>query len=299
MKITNKHGVPAPLVTLASRDFYSKGSSAYSTTELLQSPRIKHLRNQHRDRMETDVSDMLWSLLGSALHVVAERGETPGWSAEERLFLDINGTVISGQIDLQEYVDSDPAGDVVVYDYKFTSAWAVMNSKVEWEEQLNIYRYLVEKVKGRKVAGLKICAFIRDWSRHDVRDGYPPAQITVLDIPMWDMEITERFVHERLELHQSTNTDYEGVLPQCTDQDRWMSETVYAVKRQGRKTAIRVLKDVSEANQLAEKEKGYVEVRKGEPKRCTGNWCGVNEWCDQHRAYVAQAERERSHGEEA
>jgi len=299
MKITNRHGVPEPLMTLANRDFYSKGRSSYSVTELLMSPRIKHLRAQHDENIETDVSDMLWSLLGSALHVVAERGETPGWSAEERLFLDINGTVISGQIDLQEYVDSDPVGDVVVYDYKFTSVWAVMNSKIEWEEQLNIYRYLVEKVKGRKVAGLKICAFIRDWSRHDVRDGYPPAQITVLDIPIWDMEITERFVHERLHLHQSTNTDYEGVLPECTDQDRWMSETVYAVRKEGRKTAIRVFKDKTEADQLAQEKQGYVEVRKGEPKRCTGNWCGVNEWCDQHRAYVAQAERERSHGEEA
>lgn len=295
MKITNKHGVPEPLVTLVSRDFYSKGRSAYSATELLQSPRIKHLRAYHWDKMESDVSDMLWTLLGSALHVVAERGETPGWSAEERLYLDINGTVLSGQIDLQQFVGDD----VIVYDYKFTSVWAVMNSKVEWEEQLNIYRYLVEKVKGRRVQALRICAFIRDWSRHETREGYPAAQITVLEVPMWDMDTTEKFIHERLHLHQSTNVDYEGVLPQCTDQDRWMSETVYAVKREGRKSAIRVLKDLSEANQLAEKEKGYVEVRKGEPKRCTGNWCGVSNWCDQHRAYLAEIERQRPHGEEA
>jgi hypothetical protein len=296
MKITNHHGVPEPLVTLASRDFYSKGSSAYSATELLQSPRIKHLRMQHRDKMTTDVSDMLWTLLGSALHVVAERGETPGWSAEERLFLNIEGTTISGQIDLQHFVGDD----VVIYDYKFTSAWAVMNNKVEWEEQLNIYRYLVEKVKGRKVTGLMICAFVRDWSRHEsLRPGYPASQITVLDVPLWDIETTEKFLMERLHLHQSTNVDYEGVLPQCTDQDRWMSETIYAVKREGRKSAIRVFKELSEATQLAEKEKGYVETRKGEPRRCTGNWCGVNQWCDQYRAYVVEAERERSHGEEA
>lgn len=295
MKITNHHGVPEPLVTLASRDFYSKGSSAYSATELLQSPRIKHLRLQHRERMTSDISDMLWTLLGSALHVVAERGETPGWASEERLYLNINGTTISGQIDLQQYVGDE----VVIYDYKFTSAWSVMNNKVEWEEQLNIYRYLVEKVKNRKVQALRICAFIRDWSRHDVRDNYPAAQISVIDVPMWDIEVTEKFIHERLHLHQSTNTDYEGVLPQCSDQDRWMSETVYAVKREGRKSAIRVLKDLSEATQLAQKEKGYVETRKGEPRRCTGNWCGVNEWCDQHRAYLAQAECERSYGEEA
>lgn len=296
MKITNRLGVPEPLMTLANRDFYSKGRSAYSVTEVLMSPRIKHLRAQHDENIETDVSDMLWSMLGSALHVVAERGQTPGWSAEERLFLNIGGTTISGQIDLQQFVGDD----VVIYDYKFTSAWAVMNNKVEWEEQLNLYRHLVEKVKGRKVTGLKICAFIRDWSRHESsKEGYPPAQITVLDVPMWDIETAEKFLMERLHLHQSTNTDYEGVLPQCSDQDRWMSETIYAVRKEGRKTAIRVFKDLNEATQLATEKQGYVEVRKGEPRRCTGNWCGVNQWCDQHRAYLAQAECERSHGEEA
>lgn len=296
MKITNRHGVPEPLMTLANRDFYSKGRSSYSVTELLMSPRIKHLRAQHDENIETDVSDMLWSLLGSALHVVAERGETPGWSAEERLFLNIDGTTLSGQIDLQHFVGDD----VVIYDYKFTSAWAVMNNKIEWEEQLNLYRYLVEKVKGRKVVGLKICAFIRDWSRHETsKEGYPASQIAVIDVPIWDIDTADKFLMERLHLHQSTNTDYEGVLPQCTEQDRWMSETIYAVRKEGRKTAIRVFKDKTEADQLAQEKQGYVEVRKGEPKRCTGNWCGVNEWCDQYRAYVAQAERERSHGEEA
>ena len=71
----------------------------------------------------------------------------------------------------------------------------------------------------------------------------------------------------------------------CTDSERWMSEETYAVKREGRKTAIRVFKSIEEANTLAEKEKGYVETRLGEPKRCTGDYCGVSKHCDQHRLY--------------
>jgi hypothetical protein len=63
-----------------------------------------------------------------------------------------------------------------------------------------------------------------------------------------------------------------------------MSETTYAVKRDGRKTAIRVFKTIEEAKELAEKEKGYVETRLGEPKRCTGNYCGVAQCCDQYQA---------------
>ena len=62
-----------------------------------------------------------------------------------------------------------------------------------------------------------------------------------------------------------------------------MSETTYATKREGRKTAIRVFKTLEEATELAEKEKGYVETRKGEPKRCTGDFCGVSKWCKQYQ----------------
>ena len=291
MKVTNHHDVPAPLVTLASQEYYSKGASQYSVTELLSPPRVRRLREQYKDRLEQDVTDMMWQMLGSALHVVMERGIMPGWISEERLFTDVNGVTISGQIDLQE---ETPDG-VVLYDYKFTSAWAVMNDKVEWEEQLNLYGWLVQTVRRRRVTGLKICALIRDWSRHDVgKEGYPQRQIHVLDIPLWDYDTATKFVLERLEAHRESkvSADWGADLPACTPQERWQSETTYAVKREGRKTAIRVLKDLNEAQQLAEKEKGYVETRPGEPKRCTGNYCGVAAWCDQYRASLTEAERQ-------
>ena len=47
MKITNKYGVPDNLVTLASREYYTKGKSQYSVTELLSPPRVKRLREKH------------------------------------------------------------------------------------------------------------------------------------------------------------------------------------------------------------------------------------------------------------
>ena len=74
MKVTNKHNVPETLVSLATRDYYTKGRADYSVTEIISPPRIQRLRRKHNEEMEQDVSDMLWQLLGSALHVVAERG---------------------------------------------------------------------------------------------------------------------------------------------------------------------------------------------------------------------------------
>ena len=286
MKITNKYGVPAPLLTLASKEYYSKGASQYSVTELLSSPQIRRLQERFHDQMEQDVSDMLWAMLGSALHVVMERGETPGYVSEERLFAEVGGTTISGQIDLQEVT----AFGVTIIDYKFTSSWAVMQEeKKEWVEQLNLYKWLVETVKGQKVVGLKICAFIRDFSRHDTRENYPKAPITMVDIPVWDSAKTNAFVNSRLDAHQQSKVDrdFGDDLQPCTDEDRWMKETIYAVKKQGRKTAVRVFKTMEEAVELAKEKDHYVETRPGEPVRCTGNYCGVADYCDQFKRWKA------------
>ena len=281
MEITNKHNVPAPLVTLASKEYYSKGASSYSVTELMSPPKIKRLREQYNEQIKSDVADMLWSMLGSALHVVMERGETPGFLSEQRIFAEVNGVTVSGAIDLQQETDKG----VIIIDYKFTSAWAVMQDKEEWEQQLNVYKWLVESVKKKKVVGLQICALVRDFSRHETKPGYPNAPIHMVDIPMWDAVKAETYVKERLEMHREAKMaqDFGEELQDCTSEERWMSETKYAVKRDGRKTAIRVLDDEEEARILADKEKGYVEIRPGEPKRCTGNFCGVAQWCKQYQ----------------
>ena len=188
---------------------------------------------------------------------------------------------ISGAVDLQEHTEDG----IVIIDYKFVKAWSVMKSKQDWVTQLNIYKWLVETVKQEKVCGLKICAIIKDYAPHSTQEGYPEAEAVMIDIPMWDSVATETYVRQRLELHRTAKQaqEFGEELEPCTDEDRWMSETIYAVKREGRKTAIRVFKTIEEATELAEKEKGYVEERKGEPRRCIGDFCGVSKWCKQYQ----------------
>jgi hypothetical protein len=289
LKITNKHNVPETLVALASRDYYSKGRADYSVTEIISPPRIQRLRREHHENMEQDVSDMLWQLLGSALHVVAERGVADNHITEERIIADIGDVKLSGAIDIQRVTDEG----IIITDYKFTSAWALRQDKPEWEAQQNIYAWLVEKVKGKKVIGVQICALIRDWSRREasVKADYPQAPIQVLELPLWPLEKTEAYIKERIEAHRMSKVqaDWGDELPPCSDDDRWVRETKFAVKREGRKTAIRVFDTQHEADELAEKEKGYVEVRKGEAIRCTGNFCGVAQWCNQYQQSLKEA----------
>jgi hypothetical protein len=285
LKITNKHNVPETLLSLATRDYYSKGRADYSVTEVISPPRIQRLRRKHHETMEQDVSEMLWALLGSALHVVAERGQHPGYITEERLFVEVDGVTLSGAIDIQQNTDQGTH----IIDYKFTSVWAVRNEKPEWEAQLNCYAYLIRQAKGETVSATSICAMLRDWSRREaaVKADYPQSPIVMVSVPLWAPERAEEYVRERVRLHRDArvSADWGDELPLCSDEDRWQRPTMYAVKREGRKTALRVFSDEADAKALAEQEGAYVEVRPGEPVRCTGNFCGVNSWCSQYEEY--------------
>jgi len=284
MKITNKQNLPAPIVALVSRNYYSKGASQYSVTELMSPPKIRRLREQYDAEMEIDVTKMIASQLGTFMHGKLEAKECEGYTNEERIFTEVDGVVISGAIDLQQQVE----GGVVIIDYKFVKAWSVKQGKDDWTTQLNIYKWLVESVKRVPVKGLQICAIIKDFSPYDTSEGYPEAEAVMIDIPMWDSVTTEAYVRKRLEMHRNAKVNHEfgEELQACTDEERWMSETVFAVKREGRKSAIRLFKTIEEATELAEKEKGYVETRKGEPKRCTGDFCGVSKWCKQYQGEI-------------
>ena len=289
MKITNNQNLPAPVVALLTRNYYTKGESQYSVTEIMSPPKIRRLREQYDSEIEVDVTSLLATQFGTFMHAKLEAKEIEGYLNEERLFTLVDGVTISGAIDLQQ---TTPEG-VVIIDYKFVKAYSVMMNKIDWEIQLNIYKWLVETVKHTKVSGLKICAFVKDFAKFETsREGYPQAEAVMIDIPMWDSVRTETYVRNRLEAHRNAKVahDFGEALPLCTDEERWAKESTYAVKREGRKTAIRVFKTIEEATELAEKEKGYVETRKGEYTRCTGNYCGVAQWCDQYQGEQSEEE---------
>jgi len=131
------------------RPTYSKGKAHLSVTQLINSPKIVALTKKFDDEIEQDVSEMVWSIFGTAVHGVLEHGKDDNHRVEERLHAEVDGWKISGAIDLQII---NEAG-IDIRDYKTTSAWAVMNEKIEWEHQLNIYAWLVETVKKTPVTG--------------------------------------------------------------------------------------------------------------------------------------------------
>ena len=285
MKITNKFNLPDTIVNVLKRPTYTKGKANISATELLSPPRIVQLKREHWDDIEEDASSMVWSLFGSAIHTVLEHGKDDHHLVEERLHAQVDGWKISGAIDLQE-VEED---GIVISDYKTTGAWSVMNEKEDWHNQLNIYAWLVETVKGKPVKKLQIVAIIRDWAKRDtVKEGYPQAPIVVLDIPLWDYAKREEFIKSRVAEHSNAyfESETEGALPPCTPDDMWEKPTRWAIIKPGNVRAKSVHDKEEEAQHQLNQLKGYViEVRPGERSRCE-NYCSVSKFCSQYKDYL-------------
>jgi len=232
---------------------------------------------------------MVWSIFGSAVHNILEHGKDANHIVEQRLHKEYEGWHISGAIDLQVL---NPEG-IDVKDYKTTSAWAVMNEKIDWEVQLNIYAGLVEDVKEVPVTSVGIVAIIRDWNRRDAasREGYPEAPVKEIPIRLWPKEERENFISDRIALHSACEfaIETDGDLPDCTPNEMWEKQTTYAIKKIGHKRAFKVYENEQDAlDAVADMEKTYeIEVRKGERTRCI-NFCPVNTWCTQYKTYLKE-----------
>lgn len=278
MKITNKHGLPKVFENLARRDTYSKGHAQFSVTELISPPRIRVLQRAHDAVMERDVADMLWSMLGKTLHKVLENRATAGTIAEQRLYAEVDGVTVSGGIDLQVVAGNE----VDITDWKFTSTWAVMADKPEWEQQLNVYAYLA-LLNGRVPRDLMVTAILRDWSqaKAEREKDYPQVPILQLKMTMWSVGKMAEFVKGRIKAHAQAHYLHEmgESVPECTDQEKWMSEPKWAVMKIDRKRAVRVFDTMEEALSYKADSALKVVERKAEPIRCMRNYCNVAQWC--------------------
>lgn len=283
MKLTNRFGLPDPVVRSLTRSEYSKGNSNRSVTQLIDSPRVRILRKEHWDQMEEDVSEKLWSALGSAAHRLFEDNGDERHITEERLFVDVEGWSISGAIDVQRIYPDDTIG---IFDYKMTSVWSVMAGKPEWERQLNCYGAIARHAKGAKVSTLAVIAILRDWRASDVgsRSNYPAAPIVEVSIPLWDDRTQDEYLVSRVKIHQDaefkrlTGED----LPECSPDERWAKGDSFAVRKVGGKRALKVYESFDEATK-ALGEGQEIEVRPGKSTRCEGNYCGVRDWCNRYK----------------
>lgn len=271
--LTNRLNLPDVIVAAVENDPYTRGTSDISVTQLITPPYQRQLRANHE--VIEDVSDRIWSLLGQATHTIIERAYRGKGKVEERLFMEVNGWTVSGQYDVIE--------DGVLHDHKITSVWAVKgDTKIEWEQQLNLLRLLAHE-NDIEIRGLRIIAILRDWSKVKAKmdSTYPQAQVVPVDIPLWPLERTRAYLHERVALHRLADP------PPCTDEERWKTDDVYAVMKVGRKTAVKLYDDPIAANRhVVEAGAGHSVVKRAGGYRRCAEYCNVNHVCPQYAQEV-------------
>jgi len=263
MKLTNKFNLPEPIVNAVQNQGYTPGSSDITVTQLIQPPLIRQLRIKHDSDIEEDASDRVWALFGSSVHHLLEmayKGSTV--RREERVYAEVLGWKLGGAFDVLEGSH--------LSDYKVTSVYS-SDGKIEWERQLNVLRWLLHK-NGTEVTKLSITAIFRDWREMESKRDheYPARAIMTLPVRMWTLEEAERYVFERVALHQKSNPDI------CTDEERWATKEKWALMKIGGKKATKLFEEKPDDSSVP---KGYnIEHRPATYRRCE-RYCSVSKFC--------------------
>jgi hypothetical protein len=271
MKYTNKHNLPDSIYQAVVNDPYDSKGSDITVTTLLKPPQMVYLERKFKEEITVDVSDCLWSLMGSAMHLVLERADN-GAITEQRIFHDVMGWTVSGAFDRLSFSGH------ILQDYKFNSVWeAIYGLKPEKEQQLNMLVYLARENDFR-IESAEVVMLFRDWSKSKAMydKNYPQQQIMRIPVEIWEREKQQDFIVDRVLLHQQAQ---DGDCPPCTKEEMWEKDTKYALMKKGRKSAIKLYATQEEMPELQTGQ--YVEVRKGEKTRCE-HYCHCSEFCEQY-----------------
>jgi hypothetical protein len=296
LRLTNKYDIPSVFENFDKANGHTTGGANYSVTSVIDSPQISRLRKKHHSEMEKDMSDVVFSILGTAVHAILEGGASEGQIPEQRLHCDIDvdgRTVsISGQIDLQTPTEDG----YMLSDYKTTSVYAIQanpDGKVEYVNQLNSYAAIARR-NGVNVSGLEVIAILRDWSAaaKSRSENYPQASVVVIPVDMWSEEKADRYLEARVKLHESLEHN------ECTLEEMWAKPPVFALyelAKSGtlRKRATKLFDNKLEADIASSPLLGSVVVER--PRmftRCEGDYCNVSKFCEQYKSIRREDGRE-------
>lgn len=283
IKYTNKFNLSKPIADWLQFDEYDREEDTISTTTLLKSPRQFHLEKRHRDKLEIDISDLVASRFGTAIHnsfELAFTGNT-NYQQEERHYKDIdiygNTFRLSGKFDF--IVDN------MIHDIKTTSVWTYMfdSNKDKYIQQLSIYKYLLNGKIALKDT-CKIVYVFTDWSKAKTLQDkqYPRTRVLEKEYKLMSIEETESFIKERLMKIVVNQDKSDTELDYCTQEELWQDKDKFAVYSKAKnKKATKSFDNLEDAMKF-QREKGYekVEHRKGGVQAC--NYCNVRNFCNQY-----------------
>jgi hypothetical protein len=301
MKIIQDKDNPVPQAifeaTVAQNSTPPKNTSI-RVTELIDSPNIRQLTTGHWYEIEIPVSRLQHSLRGTFKHAILSQYAPKDSIPELPLLMPLSGDLHHGVFwSLSGTADLWTPSIGLLEDYKETSLWTFLSGvKKEWIRQINVYAWMLGCVEREyRVKQAKIHMLLREWTPSSAarKKDYPQSGYQTIEIPLWSEETAREYVKSRIIAHSK-------FCYSCTDEERWVRPTKYAVMKKGMKKAVRVLDTTQDAAKYLEKEKlqgpkFYVEERKGGFTRCE-LYCHVADFCSQWQK--EKEDRKNETGEE-
>lgn len=280
MKFTNKHNFPPSLVAILSYDDYDYDDreNVLTASQIANSPVHQIiLKKQHRNEIEVDVIDRVWSVLGSSTHSLLELVTVEGEEHEQRVYREFGKWIISGKYDVKKLLETNK---LEIQDYKNTTKYKIRYGAIptEWIIQLNTIKWIMTDIDKSLIEKLTIITIIKDLAPKDKFDNtFPSIPIKILNIPVIKNEDIELFIQSKIDAIEN----YNGKI--CTPEERWQSETKYSVKKIANKQASYNFDTIEEAQYYIDTHGRVtlwepIKVIEGEDKRCVG-YCEVNNFC--------------------
>lgn len=325
MRLTNIHGISLPLALWLLNDEYdyNPDPNSISVTTLLKSTKqIILKRRVESSDLEMDISDLIASRFGSAIHDSMEKSwnNNPKVSLKKLGYPDnvielirINPTAeelaatpnaipiyLEQRVSRQIEVDGrkitvtgkyDQIVDGHIFDGKSTSVWSYLSGDKDedYSKQGSAYRWLNPDIVTDDV--MTIMFVFTDWQRMmtKTRADYPKIRTVDKEIPLMSLKDTEQFIVDKCREVFRLMNEPEDRLPECNDRELWRSDPTFKYYADPTKTDGRSTKnfdDAASANAYWKQEKGgkgIVITNPGEVKACA--YCAAYEICKQRTKY--------------
>ena len=277
MKVTNKLNLPAAFVNAVSTTRHN-AAGCFSATTLNKGAKEIILSDRHFDEITVDAADSVWAVWGTAVHALLESQPDNNFH-EEYFKVPVSNSFVTGQVDSYDMENG------VINDWKTASVWKVQfNDFSDWRAQGLTYAWLLQQ-SGLDVKKCRFVALLKDHSKTKAKNdsSYPqsPVFIYEFDVTAADMEETAaRILTKVQEIESAYKLDDDAIEP-CSAEERWADGEKWAVMKNGRKTAVKVLDNQLDADAMAG-EMGnayYVEHRPAISRKC-GDYCACKEFCN-------------------